>query len=388
MRPLLNRIVLLCSATLSLAAVAGAPREAERDALRAAMQSVIEKSTLKSARVTVQVRSLDDGTVVFAKDPDELLNPASNVKLYTAAAALVRLGTEYRFETEFFTDQEFKNGIAKTLYIRGKGDPTITTERLYGMVSELVHAGLKELGGDIVVDDSWFDAERAAPGFDQEYGDKAYLAPTGASAPNRNTVGVFLRPGETIGAKASVELEPSSDYFVLEADVTTGTKTQRRYNVGSALDKDRQHQKIDAEGVVPFEKGSWSAWKKIDQPSLYFGYTVKELLKQRGIKVKGRVRQGVVPSGQKMMTSPSQTRSMWCSRNCKSTRRTSWPSSSSRRSALKVAAHQEATRKASTSSKIFSRKTLGWRGVRTSCAMAQGSTTPTDSLRLRRRGCW
>jgi D-alanyl-D-alanine carboxypeptidase/D-alanyl-D-alanine-endopeptidase (penicillin-binding protein 4) len=130
-------------ATVAMAAgPVPAAQKAEREALKQAMQSVIDKSPLKTARVTVQARSLDDGTVVFSRDADELINPASNVKLFTAAAAMSRLGPEYRFETEFLTDQDFKEGKAKTLFIRGKGDPTVSTERLYGIVSELVHAGL------------------------------------------------------------------------------------------------------------------------------------------------------------------------------------------------------------------------------------------------------
>lgn len=293
------------SSLLATVAMAAGPvpaaQKAEREALKQAMQSVIDRSPLKTARVTVQARSLDDGTVVFSRDADELLNPASNVKLFTAAAALSRFGPEYRFETEFLTDQDFKEGKAKTLYIRGKGDPTVSTERLYGIVSELVHAGLNKELQDIVVDDSWFDGERYAPGFDQEYGDKAYLAPTGALSLNWNTVGVYLRPGDSIGAKASVELEPPSDYFVVDGEVTTGTHTQRRFTVSSSVDKDRVRQKIEVGGVVPFEKGAWSSWKKIDQPALYFGFTVRELLKQRGVKVKGRIKLGVVPPGQKML---------------------------------------------------------------------------------------
>lgn len=285
---------------LASGAFAATKKEQEREALKRAMESVIERSPLKTARVTVQVKSVDDGTVVFSRDAEELLNPASNVKLFTAATALSRLGTEYRFETEFLTDNDFKDGKAKILYIRGKGDPTITTERLYGMVSDLIHAGLKEVQ-DIVVDDSWFDGERLPPGYDQESGDKAYLAPVGALSLNWNTVGVFLRPGERFGDPAAVELEPASEFFTVEAQVTTGTRTQRRFTVTSGVEKDRVRQKIEVRGVVPLDKGVWSAWKKIDQPALYFGFTVKELLKQRGVKVKGRIKGGVVPPGQKMM---------------------------------------------------------------------------------------
>ncbi len=294
-----SHLATLCC-IVSLHAWAAAPKAQDREALRKAMESVLAKTTLQSARVTVQVRSLDDGSVVFARDPEELLNPASNVKLYTAAAAISRLGPEYRFETDFLVDPDFKDGKAKTLYIRGRGDPTVTTERLYGMVGELLHAGLKEVQ-DIVVDDGWFDGERLPPGFDQEYGDKAYLAPTGALSLNWNTVGVFLRPAEAAGGKATIEVDPPSDYFVVEGEVTTGTNTQRRFTVSSALDKDRVRQKIEAKGVVPVDKGTWSVWKKIDQPALYFGFTVKALLQQRGLKVKGRLRAGSVPYAQKML---------------------------------------------------------------------------------------
>jgi D-alanyl-D-alanine carboxypeptidase/D-alanyl-D-alanine-endopeptidase (penicillin-binding protein 4) len=296
-----SHLIVLLS-VVSSAVFAAPPRVSDREALKKTMEAVIEKSTLKNARVGVQVRSLDDGQIIFSKDADELLNPASNVKLFTAAAAIWKLGPEYRFETEFLVDPEFKEGKAKTLWVRGRGDPSITTERLYGMVSDILHAGVKEVQ-DIVVDDSWFDAERVAAGFDQEYGDRAYLAPTGALSLNWNTVGVFLRPAETAGGKATIEVEPPSDFFVIEGDVSTGNKTQRRFTVTSSVDKDKVRQKIEAKGVVPVEKGVWSVWKKIDQPALYFGFTLKQLLVQRGVKVKGRIKGGVVPYGQKMLVS-------------------------------------------------------------------------------------
>lgn len=280
---------------IALAVSPPSAKEKEREQLKKVILGVIERSPLKTARISVQVRSLEDGSVIYAQGSEELLNPASNVKLFTAAAALTRLGPDYRFETEFLTESDYKEGKAKTLYVRGHGDPTITTERLYGIVSEVLHAGLKEVG-DMVVDDSWFDGEREAPGYDQESGDRAYLAPTGALSLNWNTLGVYLRPGERAGLAATAELEPPSDYFTLESQLATGTRTQRRFNVSTELDKDKIHQKVAVSGYVPAEKGTWSVWKKVEQPSLYFGFTLKSLLAQRGVKVKGRLRAGTVPT--------------------------------------------------------------------------------------------
>ncbi|MBE4747414.1 D-alanyl-D-alanine carboxypeptidase/D-alanyl-D-alanine-endopeptidase [Corallococcus sp. ZKHCc1 1396] len=276
----------------TLAASPSTPKKAEREALKNALVQVMQRTALKSSRVGVHMQSLDDGSVVFSHNADELLNPASNVKLVTSSAALVALGPEFRYETEFLVEPELPaDGKVKTLYVRGKGDPTITTERLYGITSELLHAGLREVQ-EIVVDDSWFDPERTPPGYDQEDSDRAYMAPTGAVSLNWNAVAVYVRAGT--GGKAVVDMEPPSDFFVVDSSVTSGPGRARRVSVKSAALGDRQ--KIVVKGQVPDERGAVSVWKKIDSPPLYFGGTLKQLLISRGVKVKGKVKQGLTPS--------------------------------------------------------------------------------------------
>jgi D-alanyl-D-alanine carboxypeptidase/D-alanyl-D-alanine-endopeptidase (penicillin-binding protein 4) len=279
-------------------AAADDKKRAEREALKASLMQVLQRDPLNASRVGVHMMSLDDGSVVFSHNADELLNPASNVKLVTSAAALVTLGPEYRFETEFLVEQESDGFKAKTLYVRGKGDPSINTERLYGIVSDLFHTGLREVQ-DIVVDDSWFDAERTPPGFDQEDSDRAYMAPTGALSLNWNAVGVFLRPGEAVGAKGVVEIEPQSDFFVVENALTTGNRRARRFSVAS--DAAGAQQKIIVRGQVPEAGGYMSVYKKIDNPPMYFGQTLKQMLAARGVKVKGKVKPGVTPPKSKLV---------------------------------------------------------------------------------------
>ncbi len=297
------RLVLAATAVIILslptAHAAPADKRAEREALKTALLDVLQRTPLKSSRVGIHIQSLDDGTVVFAQNADDLLNPASNVKLVTAAAALATLGPEYRFDTEFLVDPELPpDGKIKTLYVRGKGDPSMTTERLYGITSELFHAGLREVQ-DIIVDDSWFDAERTPPGYDQEESDRAYMAPTGAVSLNWNATAIYLRPGTEPGAKGVVEMEPNSDYFIVENGLTTGSRRARRVSVASKPSGDKQ--RIVVRGQLPPDQGSVSVYKKIDNPPLYFGFTLKEMLKTRGIKVKGRVKLGPSPSRAKLM---------------------------------------------------------------------------------------
>nr|WP_228530996.1 MULTISPECIES: D-alanyl-D-alanine carboxypeptidase/D-alanyl-D-alanine-endopeptidase [Myxococcaceae] len=288
------------------ASPSAASKAAEREALKATLLQVLERQPLKQSHVSIHLQSLDDGSVVFSQNADDLLNPASNVKLVTAAAALVTLGPEYRFDTEFLVEPELSGGRAKTLYVRGKGDPSMTTERLYGVVGELVHAGLREVG-DIVLDDTWFDAERTAPGYDQEDTDRAYMAPTGALSLNANTVGIYLRPAEAPGQKASVEVEPASEFFLVEGGLATGSRRARRISVSSEAAGDKQ--KLVVRGVLPADKsGAVSVWKKVDNPPMYFGYTLKSLLAQRGVKVKGKVKLGGVSANARLLhVSQSET---------------------------------------------------------------------------------
>jgi D-alanyl-D-alanine carboxypeptidase/D-alanyl-D-alanine-endopeptidase (penicillin-binding protein 4) len=288
------RRLTLLAALLAWASVLAGPapsrdRTADREALKKTLLDLAQRSPFRDARLGVQLVSLDDGSVVFSKDADALMNPASNVKLVTAAASLARLGPEYRFDTEFLVEPGASDRT-RTLWVRGKGDPSLTTERLHAIASELVHLGLREVG-DLVLDDTWFDPERLAPGFEQEISDRAYTAPTGALSLNANAVGVYLRASYP-GGRAVVELEPPSEYFEVVNAAVGSSSRARRASVSSQWTGSQQ--RITVRGTVPVS-GEWAVWKRIDNPPMYFGYTFKRVLEMHGIKVRGKTKLGVVP---------------------------------------------------------------------------------------------
>ncbi len=294
-RRALSLLVLLSLGQWAHAAPASSgKRDADREALRQVLSSLSTQGPLATARVGIQVVSLLDGSVVYARNADELLNPASNVKLVTAAAALSRLGADFRFETEFLLDGAL--GERPRLYVRGKGDPTMTTERLYQVAGELKHLGLHEVA-DIVLDESYFDAERLAPGFEQETTDRPYTAPTGALSLNANTVAVFLRSAGA-GQRPAVEVDPASDYFTVVNGAVGTLSRARRVSVSSELEGERQ--RIVVRGTVP-PSGESVVYRRIDAPPLYYGQTLRMLLEQRGVHVRGKVRLGSVPERTKLL---------------------------------------------------------------------------------------
>ncbi len=296
-RLLLLAALLACASALAgPASPAGRDRAADREALKKTLLDLAQRAPFRDARLGVQLISLDDGSVVFSKDADALMNPASNVKLVTAAAALARLGPEYRFDTEFLVEPGPGGASTRTLWVRGKGDPSLTTERLHAIASELAHLGLREVG-ELVLDDTWFDPERLAPGFEQEVSDRAYTAPTGALSLNANAVGVYLRASAP-GARAAVEIEPPSDYFEVLNSAVGASRRARRASVASTWTGTQQ--RITVRGTVPVS-GEWAVWKRVDNPPLYFGSTLKRILEMHGIRVRGKPKLGVVPERARLL---------------------------------------------------------------------------------------
>jgi serine-type D-Ala-D-Ala carboxypeptidase/endopeptidase (penicillin-binding protein 4) len=291
----LRRRLALLAVLAALPALARA--EPPRD-LAAALRAVVDGSPLATARTGILVAAVDTGEVIYARDPDVLLNPASNVKLVTSAAALARLGPEFRFSTELLADARPVRGEVRTLWVRGRGDPSMVTERLWALAGELGHLGVRKVG-ELVLDDGYFDDERIGPGYDQEESDRAYLAPAGALSLDFNAVQVLVAPGEQPGWRARVELEPPSAFLALENRTATAERGGLgRVTVSTRLERGREV--VTVEGRVALDARPHALRRRIDEPTLFFGHTFKALLEQRGVKV-GRVRVGRAPEGARLL---------------------------------------------------------------------------------------
>src|SRR4051812_3671520 len=276
-----------------LAALAG---QSDREALKKAVELLLSQPPLSNARVAFQVESLDDGQVIYSRNPDELLNPASNTKLVTAATGLLRLGPEYRFSTDYLSDRPMQRGRIGTLYVKGRGDPSVTTERLDGLVADLWHRGVRSVG-EIVLDDSFFDREEFGPGWEQEASDKAWAAGVGALSLNHNAIAIYITPADRVGARARVEVEPDArDYFVIDNRAATVRANGRR-KLRPHTSPEGERTRLVVDGRIPLRAESMVLYRRVGDPAFYYGQTLKMLLKQRGIRVaSGRIRRGAAPA--------------------------------------------------------------------------------------------
>jgi serine-type D-Ala-D-Ala carboxypeptidase/endopeptidase (penicillin-binding protein 4) len=125
----------------------------------------------------------EDGNGRHQYRENELFIPASTLKILTSLVALEFLGPEYRFETHIYLDGQ------GNLYIKGYGDPLLTSEVLLEIGKRLSAMGIHQLLS-ICLDESAFDLRGETAS--EENSAKSYDAPNGALAVNFNAVSLLV----------------------------------------------------------------------------------------------------------------------------------------------------------------------------------------------------
>ncbi len=133
--------------------------------LRADVDVVLQDVLFDSASIGIKVVAVETGEVIYAKNAHKLHHPASTTKLFTAATALAKLGSNFRFETTFYTAGTTDAHVTENLYLKGSGDPLLDSADIEALCKTLVESGIKLIKGNIVVDETYFDTVREGPGW-------------------------------------------------------------------------------------------------------------------------------------------------------------------------------------------------------------------------------
>ena len=162
--------------------------------LPATVTDALKKIGLSSDSVSVYVQALPEQPdqikpAIIAHQEGVALNPASTMKLLTSYAGLAMLGPNYRWKTEVYSDGKPQNGVLEgNLYIKGYGDPSLMTGDFWRLLNSLRQLGIKEIKGDLIVDNSYFALKLLATNtFDTET-TRAYNATPSALAINLKAV--------------------------------------------------------------------------------------------------------------------------------------------------------------------------------------------------------
>jgi D-alanyl-D-alanine carboxypeptidase/D-alanyl-D-alanine-endopeptidase (penicillin-binding protein 4) len=108
-----------------------------------------------SEQVGYVLFDLSTGAIVASQNPDRSFIPASVQKLPTMVAALALLGPDYAFKTQLLASAPIQKGVlAGDLYLKGGGDPFLTTDDLLNFVLHLKDQGLNSVAGAFYFDEA------------------------------------------------------------------------------------------------------------------------------------------------------------------------------------------------------------------------------------------
>jgi D-alanyl-D-alanine carboxypeptidase/D-alanyl-D-alanine-endopeptidase (penicillin-binding protein 4) len=265
--------------------------------LQARISGVLRKPELAPAMIGIKVMSLETGEVLFEQNAEKLLRPASNLKLYTVAAALDRLSPDYHFVTSVYAPAKpDSNGVVRgDLTIYGRGDPSIAARFNSGnyfkgiddLAARIAAAGVKRVEGDLVGDETYFTGPQYGAGWEWEDLQWWYGAEVSALTVNDNALDLSVKPGAQVGNPAVIITGPPDPLLTIVNKVVTAARgTKRDITVHRELASDR----LEITGSIALDDRGYSAGVGISQPALLFAYLLRSSLAQRGVTIKGKTR--------------------------------------------------------------------------------------------------
>ncbi len=292
------------TATPTLPAITAASRDAATsqalEDLRARIREITSRAEFAASHIAVKVASLDTGRVLYEEGTGKWLQPASNLKLYTVAAALDRFGPDYRFVTSVYAPARPDRGgtVRGDLIVYGRGDPTFATRfnpdtpnDYYRGIDELaariVAAGVRRVEGDIIGDESYFDGSPVANGWEWDDLQWWYGAEVSALTVNDNSVDLAVKPGARVGEPCEISIGPATPLVtIVDRTTTSAHGTIRELAVHRPLGQNV----IEVSGNLPVDDRGYTASVAVSHPALLFASMLRLSLERQGVVFTGRTR--------------------------------------------------------------------------------------------------
>jgi D-alanyl-D-alanine carboxypeptidase/D-alanyl-D-alanine-endopeptidase (penicillin-binding protein 4) len=215
------------------------------------VQSALNIRTIPHDSLSVHVQDLDTGEVVLRWLEDVPRNPASTIKLLTTLAALDILGPTYNWRTNVYALGDVSDGVLDgDLLLQGRGDPFLVTERVWQLLREIRQAGIREIAGDLLLDDSYFDVAGHDPAAFDRQPLRAYNVAPNALMMNFKVIRFWFEP-EPETNRVSVWLDPALENLKIDNRLTLAPGACRGYQRGITILANDAMDTISLSGRFP-----------------------------------------------------------------------------------------------------------------------------------------
>ena len=244
-----------------------------------------------SAQSGIQIVDLETGRVVAERNPHATLSPASNMKLFTTAAAIDLLKPSFEITTGVYVRGpiDATGTLQGDVRFVGRGDPTIggrfhdgvATAVIQEWAADLKRAGIKTVQGNLVFEHGYFDAEYIHPTWPADQLVNWYEAPISAFSLQEGCVEVRVLPSRA-GQPCVVQLEPPTSFLTVQNSCRTGRGLP-------FITRLRGSNTIIVRGGVPARSGTTEVFVTVENPVHYFAAVTNETLQSNDIRITGQI---------------------------------------------------------------------------------------------------
>ncbi len=266
--------------------------------------SSIERTILEvdpHLNIGIEIVSLNNGLKLYEKNGRNVFVPASCQKLFTTAAALGILGTDFRFDTSLFLDGKIVEGdLYGDLYLKGSGDPSLITDDLEELALQLLRCGVTTIKGDLLIDNFDFDSITQGPGWMWDEGADYWNSALDALLVNHSCINVWVEPGKTVGSSARVTVYPEIEGVTIQNLAKTTDKPidkgcAKKDELAVARRWMAKENLIEVCGMIEINSTPKVFSVSLESPSLYAALLFRDLLQKHGIALTGEIKYQKVP---------------------------------------------------------------------------------------------
>lgn len=222
---------------------------AENDELPVGVRSVLNLRQVPPDSLSIHVEDVETGKVVLEYLAATPRNPASTMKLLTTLVALDTLGPSYRWKTDVYALGEVEGGrLDGDLLLKGYGDPFLVTERFWQMLRSIRRAGIDEIAGDLLIDDSYFDIGTYDAGAFDSQPLRAYNVSPNGLLTNFKVVRYWFEPN---GQSVKVSVDPALDNLRVTNQLRVAPGSCRGYQRGISVSGNGSDDEVTFSGKFP-----------------------------------------------------------------------------------------------------------------------------------------
>lgn len=257
------------------------------------IKQILQKSLPKNSKYSITCFSTSKNEYLVKINSNQSLIPASTNKLFTTGVALMSLGPGFTINTELYTDDpDLTDGVINgNIYLKGSGDPTITTDDLNNLLSRLKSLKITSITGNLIIDDSFFEETFYRNEWIENENISVPLPPISAITINNNSISLRVTGSNKIGESGIIFIEEELDYFQIINNTKT-TKSRTKLSVNSKFINNKEI--VTVSGNI--KRNSTSLIRiHIKKPEHYAGNLLAKLIRENGIGFWGEIRKGKVP---------------------------------------------------------------------------------------------